>query len=55
MNAPLRVWHPFTNALLDSAPLRMASAEGVYLHPADLRGMHQVGDTRHIGTIGALE
>src|SRR5271157_1176869 len=22
---------------------------------ADLRGMHQVGDTRHIGTIGALE
>jgi hypothetical protein len=33
----------------------VASAEGVYLHLADGRRTRQVGDTRHIGTIGALE
>ncbi len=37
MNTSLRIWHPFTNALLDPAPLRVASAEGVYLHLADGR------------------
>ena len=37
MTTPLRIWHPFTNALLDPAPLHVASAEGVYLHLADGR------------------
>jgi adenosylmethionine-8-amino-7-oxononanoate aminotransferase len=55
MTTPLGIWHPFTNALLDPAPLHVASAEGVCLHLADGRGMRQAGDTRHIGTIGALE
>src|SRR5208337_1049248 len=37
MTTPIRIWHPFTNALLDPAPLHVASAEGVYLHLADGR------------------
>ena len=37
MTAPLRIWHPFTNALLDPTPLHVACAEGVYLHLADGR------------------
>jgi adenosylmethionine-8-amino-7-oxononanoate aminotransferase len=32
MNSPLRIWHPFTNSLLDAAPLRVEKAEGVYLY-----------------------
>ena len=37
MSTPIRIWHPFTNALLDPAPLHVASAQGVYLHLADGR------------------
>ena len=37
MNAPLRIWHPFTNTKLDSPPIRVVKAEGVYLHTADGR------------------
>jgi adenosylmethionine-8-amino-7-oxononanoate aminotransferase len=37
MSAPLRIWHPFTNSLLDPSPIRVARAEGVYLHTADGR------------------
>src|SRR5208282_842768 len=37
MTTPLRIWHPFTNSLLDPPPLPVASAEGVYLHLADGR------------------
>lgn len=37
MNPPLRIWHPFTNAVLDPAPLRVTKAEGVYLYTADGR------------------
>ncbi len=32
MNSPLRIWHPFTNSLLDPAPLQVEKAEGVYLY-----------------------
>jgi adenosylmethionine---8-amino-7-oxononanoate aminotransferase len=37
MTKPLRIWHPFTNSLLDPPPLHVASAAGVYLHLADGR------------------
>jgi adenosylmethionine-8-amino-7-oxononanoate aminotransferase len=37
MNSPLRVWHPFTNSLLDPAPLQVERAEGVYLYTKDGR------------------
>jgi adenosylmethionine-8-amino-7-oxononanoate aminotransferase len=37
MSAPLRIWHPFTNSLLDPSPVRVTRAEGVYLHTADGR------------------
>jgi adenosylmethionine-8-amino-7-oxononanoate aminotransferase len=37
MNAPLRIWHPFTNTKLDPPPIRVLKAEGVYLHTADGR------------------
>jgi adenosylmethionine-8-amino-7-oxononanoate aminotransferase len=37
MNSPLRIWHPFTNELLDPPPLRVTHAEGVFLHTADGR------------------
>src|ERR1700737_677148 len=37
MNAPLRIWHPFSNALLDAPPIRVARAEGVYLYTSDGR------------------
>jgi adenosylmethionine-8-amino-7-oxononanoate aminotransferase len=37
MTSPLRIWHPFTNAMLDPPPLRVVRAEGVYLHTADGR------------------
>ena len=37
MNAPLRIWHPFTNSRLDPLPIRVEKAQGVYLHTADGR------------------
>src|SRR5260370_2631605 len=37
MAAPVRIWHPFTNAALDLPPLRVVRAEGVYLYTADGR------------------
>src|ERR1700675_1574328 len=37
MSVPLRIWHPFTNELLDPAPIRVTHAEGVFLHTADGR------------------
>jgi adenosylmethionine-8-amino-7-oxononanoate aminotransferase len=37
MNSPLRIWHPFTNSLLDAAPLQVEKAEGVYLYTKDGR------------------
>jgi len=37
MNSPLRIWHPFTNSLLDPAPLQVETAEGVYLYTKDGR------------------
>lgn len=37
MTEALRVWHPFTQAALDPAPLRIVRAEGVYLHTDDGR------------------
>jgi adenosylmethionine---8-amino-7-oxononanoate aminotransferase len=32
MNSSLRIWHPFTNSLLDPAPLQVHRAEGIYLY-----------------------
>ncbi len=37
MNSLLRIWHPFTNELLDPPPLRVTHADGVFLHTADGR------------------
>jgi len=37
MSSPLRIWHPFSNAALDPAPILVQRAEGVYLHTADGR------------------
>lgn len=37
MRSPLRIWHPFTNELLDSPPIRVTHAEGAFLHTADGR------------------
>src|SRR5260370_18082002 len=37
MAAPVRIWHPFTNAALDPPPPRVVRAEGVYLYTADGR------------------
>jgi adenosylmethionine---8-amino-7-oxononanoate aminotransferase len=37
MNFPLRIWHPFTNAALDSEPVLIERAEGVWLHARDGR------------------
>lgn len=37
MNSPLRIWHPFTQEALDSAPLRISHAQGVYLYTDDDR------------------
>jgi len=37
MSTPLRIWHPFTNAALDPAPVHVVRAEGVFLHTADGR------------------
>ena len=37
MSGPLRIWHPFSNELLNPAPIRVTHAEGVFLHTADGR------------------
>jgi adenosylmethionine---8-amino-7-oxononanoate aminotransferase len=37
MSSPLRIWHPFTNELLDPPPIRVTHAEGVFLHTSDGR------------------
>jgi adenosylmethionine---8-amino-7-oxononanoate aminotransferase len=37
MKSALQIWHPFTNRALDSAPLMMQRAEGLYLHTNDGR------------------
>jgi adenosylmethionine---8-amino-7-oxononanoate aminotransferase len=37
MSDSLRIWHPFTNDLLDPPPIRVARAEGVFLYTADGR------------------
>jgi adenosylmethionine-8-amino-7-oxononanoate aminotransferase len=37
MSSPLQIWHPFTNRVLDPAPIRVARAEGVFLYTADGR------------------
>ena len=37
MAAPLRIWHPFTNAALDPAPIPVERAEGVWLYTRDGR------------------
>jgi adenosylmethionine-8-amino-7-oxononanoate aminotransferase len=37
MNSPLRIWHPFTNAAVDSPPLHVVRAEGAYLYTSDGR------------------
>ena len=37
MNSPLRIWHPFTNELLDPPPIRVTRAEGAYLYTSDGR------------------
>ena len=37
INKPLKVWHPFTNAALDSAAIAVQRAEGVYLYTRDGR------------------
>jgi adenosylmethionine---8-amino-7-oxononanoate aminotransferase len=37
MSSPLRIWHPFTNELLDPAPIPVTHAEGVFLYTKDGR------------------
>ncbi len=37
MSSPLSIWHPFTNAALDPAPLPVQRAEGAYLYTRDGR------------------
>jgi len=37
MPSPLRIWHPFTNSVLDSAPIEIERAEGVWLYAKDGR------------------
>ena len=37
MSSALRIWHPFSNSVLDPAPIRVTKAEGVFLHTADGR------------------
>jgi adenosylmethionine-8-amino-7-oxononanoate aminotransferase len=37
MSSPLRIWHPFTNAAVDSPPLHVVRAERVYLYTRDGR------------------
>ncbi len=35
--SPLGIWHPFTNSVLDPAPILVERAEGVWLHTKDGR------------------
>lgn len=37
MNAPLQIWHPFTQEALEPPPIRIARAEGAYLFTEDGR------------------
>ena len=37
MNSPLRIWHPFSNSVLDPAPIEIERAEGVWLYAKDGR------------------
>ncbi len=37
MSDSLKIWHPFTNDLLDPPPIRVDRAEGVFLHTQDGR------------------
>ena len=37
MPSPLRIWHPFTNSVLDPAPIEIERAEGVWLYAKDGR------------------
>lgn len=37
MSSELRIWHPFTQEALDPPPLRITSAQGVYLYTDDGR------------------
>ncbi len=37
MSSPLRIWHPFSNSVLDPPPVSIARAEGIFLHTADDR------------------
>ena len=37
MSSPLQIWHPFTNSVLDPAPIEIARAEGVWLYTKDGR------------------
>src|SRR6201982_601823 len=37
MPSPLRIWHPFTNSVLDPAPIESERAEGVWLYAKDGR------------------
>ena len=37
MSSPLHIWHPFTNELLDPAPIPVTRAEGVFLYTKDGR------------------
>ena len=34
MSSSLRIWHPFSNSVLDPPPIRVSKAEGVLLHTA---------------------
>src|SRR5258705_7455960 len=37
MSSPLRIWHPFTNSVMDPAPIEIERAEGVWLFAKDGR------------------
>src|SRR6202043_802041 len=37
MSLPLRIWHPFTNAVMDALALHVVRAERVYLYTKDGR------------------
>ena len=39
MCSPLRIWHPFTNAALDPAPIEIERADGVWLRARDGRNI----------------
>src|SRR5437762_10869917 len=37
MSSPLGIWHPFTNSVMDPAPIEIERAEGVWLYAKDGR------------------